>query len=159
MKKWEKYTDSELLTIINASKSIREVAEKIGYAPDGGSGIRAIKEMIQQKHFDTSHFLGQGWNKDNFDYSRFSENNNVKPRNALSALVALRGYKCEECQNTEWNNNPIPLEVHHIDGNHLNNDLSNLQLLCCNCHALTKNFRGKNITNRKELEITDEKFI
>jgi 5-methylcytosine-specific restriction endonuclease McrA len=38
---------------------------------------------------------------------------------------------------------PIPLELHHIDGNHNNNDLSNIQLLCPNCHAQTDNFSNK----------------
>lgn len=39
---------------------------------DGGS-IKSIKEMISYYNFDTSHFLGQGWNKNNFDYSRAYE--------------------------------------------------------------------------------------
>lgn len=33
------------------------------------------------------------------------------------------------------------LEVDHIDGNHKNNDRSNLRVLCPNCHSLTPNFR------------------
>lgn len=33
----------------------------------------------------------------------------------------------------------------HIDGNTENNDKSNLRLLCCNCHALTPTYKGKNI--------------
>ena len=39
---------------------------------------------------------------------------------------------------------PIPLELHHIDGNNQNNNLTNLTLLCPNCHAMTDNYRGKN---------------
>jgi len=39
---------------------------------------------------------------------------------------------------------PIPLELDHIDGNHQNNALDNLRLLCPNCHSLTPTFRGKN---------------
>lgn len=30
----------------------------------------------------------------------------------------------------------VQLDVDHIDGNHYNNDLSNLQTLCANCHRL-----------------------
>ena len=41
-------------------------------------------------------------------------------------------------------NGEIALELHHIDGDTTNNELSNLQYLCPNCHALTKNYRGKN---------------
>jgi hypothetical protein len=32
-------------------------------------------------------------------------------------------------------------ELHHIDGNHNNNKLNNLEILCPNHHALTFNFR------------------
>jgi len=55
----------------------------------------------------------------------------------------VREHRCEQCENTEWMGEPIPLELHHIDGNHNNNDLSNIQLLCPNCHAQTDNFSNK----------------
>lgn len=34
------------------------------------------------------------------------------------------------------------MDVDHIDGNHMNNDHSNLQLLCANCHRL-KTYRNE----------------
>jgi hypothetical protein len=54
-------------------------------------------------------------------------------------------HQCERCKLTTWENNIIPLELHHVDGNRYNNSLENLQLLCPNCHALTDNYRAKNI--------------
>ena len=60
--------------------------------------------------------------------------------------------KCECCGNSEWLNRPIVLELHHIDGNHSNNALENLQLLCPNCHAITDNFKSKNIKHYKKLK-------
>ena len=157
MKKWEKFTDVELEQMVKNSRSIRDLCIKLGYAPDGGSGPKAVNEMLQEKEFDYSHFSGQGWNKDNFDYSRFQYGKVIKISVAASALAALRGRKCEQCDLEEWQGQPIPLEVHHEDGDHLNNNLSNLKLLCCNCHALTKNYKGKNIN--KDEEIDDETFI
>ena len=161
MKKWEKFTDEQLEQLVKESRSIRELTEKIGYKPDGGSGPRIIKEMLELKNFDTSHFLGQGWNKNNFDYSRFQYGKNIKPANAIDALINLRGRKCEKCGLEKWNNQPIPLEIHHIDGDHLNNALDNLQILCCNCHALTNNFRGKNmsVSHKRAEIISDEEMI
>ena len=139
------------------SKSYAELAFKIGYAKTGGSGTQAVKEMIEFYNIDISHFTGQGWNKGNYDYGRFDSNNYIKPKHAFEALVNLRSHKCEECGNSEWNNQQIPLEVHHIDGNHLNNSLENLLLLCPNCHALTKNYKNK---NRKNINpIADEDFV
>lgn len=60
----------------------------------------------------------------------------------------LKEAKCERCGNTEWEGQPIPLEVHHIDGDRTKNSLDNLQLLCPNCHALTPTYRGKNIKKK-----------
>ena len=44
----------------------------------------------------------------------------------------MKELKCEECNF----DNPLALEVHHKDRNRKNNNLDNLQLLCCNCHTI-----------------------
>ena len=41
----------------------------------------------------------------------------------------------------------IPIELEHIDGNSENNNLSNLKLLCPNCHSLTSTYRFLNVGN------------
>jgi len=78
---------------------------------------------------------------------------------ALPALTSLRGHKCENCGLEKWQNENIPLEIHHLDGDKLNNELENLQLLCPNCHALTNNWRGKNIKKTEQKVISDEEFV
>lgn len=46
----------------------------------------------------------------------------------------------------KWTNEQFILAVeNHINGNKHDNRIENLQLLCPNCHALTSNYRGKNI--------------
>ncbi len=55
----------------------------------------------------------------------------------------IKEYKCELCGLNTWLDGPIPLELHHKDGNHYNNNLDNLQILCPNCHALQPNNSGK----------------
>ncbi len=54
----------------------------------------------------------------------------------------LKEYRCEKCKNTEWLGLPIPLELHHVDGNRFNNKLINLKLFCPNCHAQEPNNSG-----------------
>lgn len=41
-------------------------------------------------------------------------------------------HKCERC----GFNNILALDVHHKDSDRSNNNLDNLELLCCNCHAI-----------------------
>jgi Zn finger protein HypA/HybF involved in hydrogenase expression len=49
----------------------------------------------------------------------------------------IKEKKCEECGVTEWNNKKLEFELHHKDGNHYNNELTNLIILCPNCHSQT----------------------
>ena len=71
----------------------------------------------------------------------------------------IKEYKYERCKQTEWLEMPIPLELHHVDGNHSNNSLSNLEILCPNCHSLTHNHRGKKKNkNRVIIEQTEDNW-
>lgn len=159
MKKWERFTKQEIEQFVKESTSYAQLALKVGYGKTSGSATYQVKQMVEQLRLDISHFKGQGWNKDNFDYSRFKYGNHIKSGTATNALIALRGHKCERCGNTEWLGEPIPLQVHHIDGDGLNSALENLQLLCPNCHALTDNFCGKNIKSREKDYVSDEELV
>lgn len=65
----------------------------------------------------------------------------------LKNRLFLEGYKekfCEVCHNSMWLGQPIALELDHIDGNSNNHLFENLRIICPNCHAMTKTYRGKN---------------
>jgi protein-arginine kinase activator protein McsA len=62
----------------------------------------------------------------------------------------LKERKCEICNLTEWMGKIIPLELHHIDGNRYNHQITNLQILCSNCHSQTENHSGRAL-NKKNL--------
>lgn len=160
MKRWERFTRQEIEQFVRESFSYAQLAKRIGYddSSKNGSAYRVVHAMVDALNLDISHFKGQGWNKDNFDYSRFTYGKKIKSSQAVDAIIALRGHKCEVCGLTEWRNRPIPLEVHHIDGQELNSELDNLLLICPNCHALTDNYRGRNINKGVE-KISDEKFV
>ena len=60
----------------------------------------------------------------------------------------IKHHKCECCGIEKWMNNPISLELDHIDGNRTNHKLQNLRVLCPNCHSQTSTYRAKNIEPR-----------
>jgi len=74
-------------------------------------------------------------------------------------LFETRGKKCEECGLSEWNGEDLRIEVHHIDGKSKNNRLTNLKLLCPNCHSQTNNYgyHGKTSDRewRKNIKLSD----
>lgn len=48
----------------------------------------------------------------------------------------IKAGACELCGVSEWMGVKLPLELHHKDGNHYNNNLDNLMILCPNCHSI-----------------------
>lgn len=66
-------------------------------------------------------------------------------------LFKKHNNSCERCGWGEKNefSNSIPLEIHHIDGDCTNNKINNLELLCPNCHSLTKNFGSLNKESKR----------
>lgn len=155
--KWRNYDRQTLEQIVKESFSMREVARKLGYAQDGGGTIQSLKNMCQELNLDISHFKGKGWNKSNYKYDSFQPySSKSRGKTTQNALIALRGRKCEHCGLTQWLEQPINLQIHHIDGDHTNNSLDNLQLLCPNCHSYTPNF-CKNINQKRY--VSDEEFV
>lgn len=45
-------------------------------------------------------------------------------------------YECFKCKISEWINKKLKLHIHHKDGNKCNNNISNLEYLCPNCHSI-----------------------
>lgn len=77
----------------------------------------------------------------------YLENSKDIQSNKVRVKLLEEGYKehkCESCGLTEWLGLPIPLELHHKDGDRHHNEIENYELLCPNCHAFTESYRGKN---------------
>lgn len=144
-------TNEEFRQAVLSSRSKRQAIIKLGLVPQGGN-YRIFDKRCADLNIDTSHFKGQGWSKG------ITLSTKICLEDYLSNAKSIQSYKlknlllrekyfpriCFNCNNVSWQNQPIPLELDHIDGNPLNNTLLNLRLLCPNCHALTPTYRGKN---------------
>lgn len=150
--KFKKYTKELLEDVISTSFSLRETLNKLGVIPAGGN-YQTLHKAIAFYKFDTCHFTGQSHLKGKTHTHRLRPLKDIliygKYENTFHLKLRLikEGIKkklCERCSLITWGEVPIPLELHHVDGDRKNNQLSNLELLCPNCHALTVNYRGKN---------------
>lgn len=119
--------------------TLKSYYKKMNIEYKGNQGLKGLKSDPKRKSFE--------------ELSRSSSITSHKLRLRLLE-DKIKEYKCEKCNNKEWLGLPIPLELHHIDGNHYNNKISNLQLLCPNCHAQTDNYSLKKDLSAQE-EILD----
>ena len=74
--------------------------------------------------------------------------NQLGSENRKRRVLEEQEHKCNHCGISEWNGNAIVLELEHKDGNTTNNDRSNLECICPNCHSQTKTWRGRNNKGR-----------
>lgn len=149
--KFIKYTKEQLIQAIKENYSIAQVLTQLGVKPCGGN-YDTIRKYIKNLSIDTSHFTGMGWSKGKTLSSKRPIEDYLSNKFPISShKLRLRLLKedifqpiCSCCNLAKWLDKSIPLELHHKDGNNKNNCLSNLELLCPNCHSQTENFRGKN---------------
>lgn len=151
MKKYD-YSYERVVDAVKNSICWKEAMERMGISQVGGNW-KTFKNVVQRFGIDTSHFdqYAAVSRTETSPASYYIENRVNVPSWKLLKKLLNEGYKenrCEVCGITEWNGKPITLQLHHIDGDHLNNSLENLQVICPNCHSQTDNFRGK--ANRTE---------
>jgi hypothetical protein len=146
-----KYTKEYLEPLVAQSYSIADVLRRVGVKANSGGSNSHIKSMITKHGLSMEHFTGQAHNKGKVATNKKTPEEYLIKNSSTSAhklklrLIrdSIKQHKCEGCNNTEWLGKPIPIELHHIDGDNTNNVLENLQILCPNCHALTDNYAGK----------------
>ena len=124
---------------------------------DKGGNVANVKRKVRDHAIDVSHFTGAAWaagreRKLKTDIEAYLNNEQPIGSYRLKNRLLREGYMqpvCVSCGKTKWLSQNIPLELDHIDGDNNNNLLTNLRLLCPNCHALTPTYRGKNQARAK----------
>jgi hypothetical protein len=150
----KKWTEDQFRKAVAESVSIAQVIRALDLAPAGGS-YATVAHWIATWDLDVSHFTGQAWvgtrperpvpgQKYTLE-TIFCQNSSYPTSHLLAILVrkGMRERRCERCGLTEWQGNPIPLEVDHVNGVRNDHRPENLRLLCPNCHALTPTWRGR----------------
>jgi len=74
-------------------------------------------------------------------------------------IIIEQNNSCNRCGLSEWQGEPIPLEIDHKDGINNNHIRDNMEALCPNCHALTDTWRGRNRSDKKIMFVSDEELV
>lgn len=142
-----RWTDEDLRNAVRDNVTLSGVMRTLGYRPSGGMHRYFVKH-VRRLGLDTSHFTGHGWAKGSRRpvtkvmpleelLVKGSMIGGAKLRRRLVA-AGIKEERCEDCGISEWLGGPLRLELHHANGDHTDNRLSNLRILCPNCHSVAE---------------------
>ena len=164
--KYESFNKEFFQKLIAESTSISEILVKLGLRPSGYNHTK-LSKFLKSSDYDLTSLKGRHINRrkgksiKKKDLSKLLCKNSTGNSNRLKKRLieyGVKKYICEnpDCGISEWHGKSIDLELHHINGDHFDNRLENLVLLCPNCHSQTSNFRGRNSKEKNLNEVLSE---
>lgn len=144
-------SNQDIITATKDHFSYRAVLKYFNLNPSTNANKQWIKNKILELNIDCQHFTGQGHlkNKTHQCNRKFPlrvllvNKSSCTNSYRLKLLLIKEGIlidQCNICHITNWLDNKLSLHLDHIDGNHANNEITNLRLLCPNCHSLTPTY-------------------
>ena len=152
----------EILQWIEEEKPKRFMCEQLNCKPETlNSYLEKMGIDYAGQQAKKGQYKGANKYKDVFEY--LEKSTNIKSPILRKKLIesGIKENKCEICGISEWQGVKLPLELHHKDTNHYNNNLENLQILCPNCHSIQEGNSGAAIGTKvkKEVKPKVEKII
>jgi len=147
------WTDQQLISATKNGVSYADVCRDLGLVVTNGN-YRTLKKHIDRLQLDTTHFEGSKIFKKGNTPSNKKELKDILKEGVsyqgsrLKRRLISEGLKqdiCEQCgQLPIHNHKKLVLQLDHKNGNHTDNRLENLQVVCPNCHSQTNNYGSKN---------------
>jgi hypothetical protein len=149
-----KWNEKNLRVAVASSTSKRQVLTKLGLIEAGGNYQQVGRYILEYK-ISTSHFLGQRSNfgktiprEPLYSLKEILVRNSSFQSHKLKKRLFSESIKNKKCELCGWAkvsvDGRIPLELDHINGDHCDNRIENLRILCPNCHSLQPTHRGRN---------------
>jgi HNH endonuclease len=161
-------TKADVARELGITKSfVSRHAARAGLATDERCARRYDWKAVQA-FYDDGHSIAEcveefGFSRPTFNDARRRGDLVTRPRGAPEDVIFADGVRrdrghlkqrlqqagrlsdsCEECGLREWRGRPLSLQLHHLNGDGLDNRIENLVLLCANCHSQTENWGGRN---------------
>ena len=162
---YQKYID-KVCELAKKCNNINQILHILG-KKSTNEYYKQIRKILEENEVDTTHFDGvykpRGI-RDKIPVEKYLVKGSTISISKLREKLLKEGFKEHKCENpecglSEWHGKPIPLQLHHINGDRTDNRLENLQLLCPNCHAMTDNYCGRKLKKIKETKPRISKII
>lgn len=144
--------DDDLRAAVADDTTVSGVIRALGHAPSGGMH-RYVRQPALTLDLDTSHFVGRSWAKGRRGDRRarplaevLVERSDHTTRPDCGNGSSPQGCatpRCAICGIDSWLGRVLRLQLDHINGDHTDNRLDNLRILCPNCHAQTTGWCGR----------------
>lgn len=137
-------TKEQLLEAIGNSSSINGVIRYLGLNKSSAT-YNQIRKKIEVYGITPTFKV-----KENKRYSFddiFCEGSTYDRKDVRNKVIKEKiiPYKCSECSISDWNGNPISLQLDHINGINNDNRVNNLRFLCPNCHSQTSTWGNRRV--------------
>ena len=146
------WTDEQLGVAVKATTTYADLLRKLDLRTTAGN-YRTLHRHILRLNISTAHFVGKrhlGGKGRNcatplsqilIANSTYTNQTRLKIRLLRNGLLKNVCYTCG--QTASWLLKPLVLIMDHINGNHYDNRLENLRMLCPNCNSQTVTFSRK----------------
>jgi len=145
-----RWTEEQLREAVSQAKTIAAVLRVLKSMNVANGSYDTIRADVKRYGIDDSHFIRYSRSSLEERAARFVKLQLIKSDKPAGSSLArklvffgIKEPKCEICDIIEWLGKPPPLQADHIDGDRTNNELSNLRILCANCHQQTETWGNK----------------